>query len=150
VRERLISNISHSGAQDGMDAVLLCIENGPVSKKITYAAANNAPVVIHNGAALVLPSDKMPVGKGEKNNSFNLFDIKPAAGDTVYLFTDGYADQFGGPKGKKFMYKQLNELLVTMNVVAMEKRPGVLKERLEQWKSELEQVDDICIMGIQL
>jgi sigma-B regulation protein RsbU (phosphoserine phosphatase) len=83
-----------------------------VIKIITYAAANNKPVVVSDNLVIEHIADKMPVGKGERIESFTLFQLNAKSGDMLYLYTDGFADQFGGPKGKKFKYKQLNVLLL--------------------------------------
>ena len=92
----------------------------------------------------------MPVGKGEKIDSFKSHAIKLHAGDTLYLYTDGYADQFGGPKGKKFKYKQLNDLLMSINHKTMTEQKKQLDATIESWKDNLEQVDDILIIGIKI
>ena len=81
---------------------------------VTYVAANNAPVLIRNSEIIELPKDKMPVGKGERTESFSLHSIDLKKGDSLYLYTDGYADQFGGPKGKKFKYQQLKEKILAI------------------------------------
>ncbi|MES2398208.1 MAG: tetratricopeptide repeat protein [Bacteroidota bacterium] len=146
VRSRLIESISKDGAQDGMDGILMCIEN----EKITYAAANNVPLLVRENAVIDLHADKMPIGKGEKNIPFTLQTIDSQKGDTLYLYTDGYADQFGGPKGKKFMYKQLDNLLIATNLKSMEEQELSLSLTLEQWKGDLEQVDDILVVGIRV
>ena len=92
----------------------------------------------------------MPVGKGEKNEPFTTHTIQANAGDLLYLYTDGYADQFGGPKGKKFKYKALNELLFSIKEYSMENQQEVLNTTLQNWKGNLEQVDDILIIGIKI
>lgn len=161
VRMRLVENISQDGTRDGMDAVLVCVER-PVSgtqkpglafsemeMKITYAAANNAPVIIRNGKITALPYDKMPVGKGERAERFTLQALSVEKGDSIYLFTDGFADQFGGPKGKKFKYKQLEEKLSLTVNLPMEEQKNSLNKIFTQWKGNLEQVDDVCIIGIR-
>ena len=155
VRERLIHSISKAGQQDGMDGILLCIESpSPLERDgrvgITYSAANNEPILISKNKILELPKDKMPVGKGEKIDSFKTHTVTANKGDTLYLYTDGYADQFGGPKGKKFKYKPLNELLISLSQVPMETQKEKLALVLEDWKGNLEQVDDILIVGIKL
>lgn len=146
VRQRLITSIGNEGQQDGMDAVLICMDKN--KQRITYAAANNEPVLIRNNEIIILPKDKMPVGKGERNESFALHNIELQKGDVLYVYTDGYADQFGGTKGKKFKYKQLNELLISIH----KENPQQQKEKLYQhflsWKGNLEQVDDVCLIGI--
>ena len=153
VRERLIHSIGIDGQKDGMDAILICIDSNQAINdflNIEYAAANNEPILIKNKQIFELPKDKMPVGKGEKNDSFTLHKIALEKDDTLYLYTDGYADQFGGEKGKKFKYKQLNELLLSIHELPMTEQSNVLQDRFSAWKGDLEQVDDVCIIGIKL
>lgn len=146
VRQRLIESISADGGQDGMDGILLCIENGV----FTYAAANNAPVIVRENTTTYLPTDKMPVGKGLRDEPFTLYSMDIRKGDMLYFYTDGYADQFGGPKGKKFMYKQLNKLLMSIHTDPVDRQKQVLESTLANWKGNLEQVDDVCIIGIKI
>jgi serine phosphatase RsbU (regulator of sigma subunit) len=148
VRERLITSISNEGQKDGMDGILLCIDQK--NKTIEYCAANNEPVLVQDGKLVELPKDKMPVGKGEKTNSFTLHKIDYKSGDHLYLYTDGFADQFGGPKGKKFMYKKLNELLVSISTKPLSEQSALLTSTFNAWKGDLEQVDDVCIIGIRM
>lgn len=157
VRIRLIEHFSQEGGRDGMDAILMCINRS--TNKITYAAANNAPIVIREGKALEMPKDKMPVGKGEKINSFTLFDLDMQTGDVLYLYTDGYADQFGGPDAKKFKNRQLNEFLTSISDLKMQEQINMLNLTYENWRTWTneagekcyhDQVDDICIIGIKI
>ncbi|MDP2387340.1 MAG: tetratricopeptide repeat protein [Bacteroidota bacterium] len=148
VRTRLTSTISKEGQKDGFDGVLLCVDLH--TKQITYAAANNKPVIIQNNELIQLPADKMPVGVGERNEGFNLYTINHKGGDILYLYTDGFADQFGGPKGKKFKYKPLNELIINMNSEELSAQREKLHTAFESWRGDLEQVDDVCIIGIRL
>lgn len=147
VRERLIDNISKEGQKDGFDGVLICYDRN--NRRITYSSAYNNPVLIRNGQLNELPADKMPVGKGEKDASFSLHTINVMEGDMLYLFTDGYADQFGGPQGKKFKYKQLNELLSKIAHLNSNEQHSILSNTIEEWKGNLEQIDDICLFGIR-
>jgi len=144
VRGRLVSNME--GGRDGMDAILLRFFDG----SITYAAANNRPVLIQNGHYKELAADKMPVGSGIKSESFTLFQARTQSGDTLVCYTDGFADQFGGPKGKKFKYASLNQLLTETATLT----PDLLNEKLQmvfdEWKGELEQVDDVCVIAIRI
>jgi serine phosphatase RsbU (regulator of sigma subunit) len=94
--------------------------------------------------------DKMPVGKGEKTAAFTLFDQSFEKGDMLYLYTDGYADQFGGEKGKKFKYRQLDELLLAMHRLPASEQLAVISKKFSDWKGGLEQVDDVCIIGVRL
>jgi serine phosphatase RsbU (regulator of sigma subunit) len=147
VRTRLIESIGNDGQQDGMDAILICID--AQSKNITYAAANNEPVLIRKNEIILLPKDKMPVGKGEKMSSFTLQSLVLETGDVLYLYTDGYADQFGGPKGKKFKSKALNELLIDYSSKSISEQENFLRKEFDAWKGNLEQVDDVCVVGIR-
>lgn len=152
VRKRLIESIGNDGQQDGMDAILVCIDKN--TQTITYSAANNEPILIstnHLVNELVeLPKDKMPVGRGEKKEDFNLHTIDCKIGDYIYLYTDGFADQFGGPNGKKFKYKQLNNLLLNNCNKDLTIQKEILQSSLNNWKKDLEQVDDILIIGIKV
>jgi serine phosphatase RsbU (regulator of sigma subunit) len=146
-RERLINSISKEEQKDGFDGVILCIDK--ISNKITYASANNSPVIVRKDEIIELPKDKMPVGKGERLEPFKLNEIQIQKGDTLYLYTDGYADQFGGPKGKKYKYKQLNEQLLAVSSLQLADQSKALIQNFENWKGNLEQVDDVCLIGIR-
>jgi serine phosphatase RsbU (regulator of sigma subunit) len=127
---------------------------------MTYAAANNVPVLVRNGRAGYLQYDKMPVGKGESSRSFSLFELDLKPNDILYLYTDGYADQFGGPEGKrssgkfgqgkKFMYRRLNEKLQDISSSEMDVQRSSLEKAFDDWKGDLEQVDDVCVIGIRI
>lgn len=148
VRSRLEESVSKDESRDGFDGVLLAVNER--TKAITYAAANNNPVILKNGQAVNLPCDKMPVGKHEKHTPFSLFKIDARDVAKIYLYTDGYADQFGGPKGKKFKYKNLENLIVENCGRPMEEQRAVLSRAFEEWKGETEQTDDVCVVGLGL
>ncbi|MES2761208.1 MAG: SpoIIE family protein phosphatase [Bacteroidota bacterium] len=147
VRKRLIESMGNEGQKDGMDAVLICIDKK--ERSISYSAANNEPILLRNNELVKMPKDKMPVGHGEIIKDFNLYTINYKEGDLLYLYTDGFADQFGGPKGKKFKYKALNELLVSIHRLTLVEQHNQLNTKIADWMGSLEQVDDICIMGIK-
>ncbi|MGZ4042865.1 MAG: tetratricopeptide repeat protein [Bacteroidia bacterium] len=148
VRQRLIDSISKEEQKDGFDGILLCVNK--TTNKITYAAANNNPVLVTNNNLINLKADNMPVGKGERVAGFNLFEIEAKKGDTIYLFTDGFPDQFGGPKGKKFKYRQLEEILLTNHALPLSEQAVKLNTAFEEWKGNLEQIDDVLIIGIKI
>jgi len=148
VRDRLIDNVSTEGQKDGFDGILLCIDKA--TNTITYAAAHNNPVLIENGIMKHLPADKMPVGIGERKEDFKLFTVEASKGSILYLYTDGYPDQFGGAKGKKFKYKQLEEMLLANHTFNLEEQATQLDKRFEEWRGDLEQVDDVCVLGIKI
>ncbi len=153
-RKKLIENVSYDGGKDGMDGTLLCLAP-PSSKggiKLSYASAYNAPLVIRKGEVIELNADKMPIGTSPKENeSFTLNSFPLQKGDMLYTFTDGFADQFGGPKGKKYKYKQLLEkLIMLLAQLTMEEQKNLLNKEFEDWKGNLEQVDDVLIIGIRV
>jgi len=148
VRERLIETIGKGDQKDGFDGILLCINL--TNNKITYAGANNNPLQIQNNELIHLPTNKMPVGKGIKTDSFETFEINCNKGDSIYLFTDGYPDQFGGPKGKKFKYKQFEEILLANHQFSLNTQKEKLNNAFEEWRGNLEQVDDVCVVGIRI
>jgi serine phosphatase RsbU (regulator of sigma subunit) len=89
----------------------------------------------------------MPVGKGERNQAFSFYEINIEKGDRLYCYTDGYADQFGGPKGKKFKYKQLNEIIKANHTSPPSLQKDKLQEAFNNWKGIEEQIDDVCVVG---
>jgi serine phosphatase RsbU (regulator of sigma subunit) len=159
VRQRLIENISQENktsriARDGMDGILMKFNAGALTPgagyQVEYAAANNHPVLIRKGEITLLPCDKMPVGYSDRILPFKTYSAEFQKGDHLYLYTDGFADQFGGPKGKKFKYKNLNALLSELSAnQRFSEAGGLLKEQFELWRGDLEQVDDVCIIGIK-
>ena len=148
VRERLTNTISKEGQKDGFDGILLRFNKN--EEYITYSAAHNAPVIVSNNELIELPKDKMPVGVGVREESFKLHTIHTIPGDTLYLYTDGFADQFGGERGKKFKYKQLVNLLLANNKLPLNTQSELLNQTFENWRGNLEQVDDVAIIGIKL
>ena len=148
-RKRLIENLSHDGGQDGMDGVLCAFDFE--NNQLLAASANNPIWIIRKNELIEYIPDKMPVGKSPKETiSFRLQTIPLQKEDCIYIFTDGYADQFGGMNGKKFKYKQLKELLLANNCQSMNEQKNTLNKIIEKWKGELEQVDDILIIGIKV
>ncbi len=146
VRSRLISHMD--GGRDGMDAIL--IRFNKKTNSLTYSAANNMPLIVRDNKLIELPFDKMPVGKGETSEEFKNYTFDLKKGDNLYLYTDGYADQFGGPNGKKFKYRALNELLLVNSKEIAVTQSQLLDKLFLDWKGELEQVDDVCVIGIKI
>jgi serine phosphatase RsbU (regulator of sigma subunit)/Tfp pilus assembly protein PilF len=150
-----ISNILHqseetSTVKDGMDIALLSIHKA--KRTIEFAGAYNPLWLIRNGELIEFAADKHPVGAfvGEELKQFKNREFESQPGDVLYIFTDGYADQFGGPKGKKFKYSQLKELLLKISTLDMEEQREMLNTTIESWKGNLEQIDDILLIGIRI
>jgi serine phosphatase RsbU (regulator of sigma subunit) len=157
VREKLIKNVSHDGAKDGMDATLLKFKVQGSKLEISYAAAHNCPFLVRNGELIEMPFDKMPVGMDEYKHPFTTHPLPAKKGDMIYLGTDGYADQFGGEKfgvkkagGKKFKKSNLKKLLTEVASDKLETQNSKLQTAFTDWKGDLEQVDDVCIIGIRI
>ncbi|MDX2174819.1 MAG: SpoIIE family protein phosphatase [Bacteroidota bacterium] len=148
--ETLANDGSTDGGKDGMDCSLL---NFDLSTNIlTYSAANNPIWIVKNNSELIeLKADKMPVGKHDRDSiSFTQDTIQLQKGDVVYASTDGMPDQFGGPKGKKFMYKHLKELLLEISGLPMTQQYKVISQQFNHWKGDLEQVDDVLVFGFRV
>lgn len=148
VRTKLIEHLSRDGQRDGFDGVLIRVDLD--KGEIKYAAANTVPVIIRNNEIIEFENDRMPVGLGEIKQVFNTYTFPYQSNDLLYLYTDGFADQFGGPKGKKFKYKQLNELLLSSSKASLSQQKQLITVAFENWKQELEQVDDVSVIGIRL
>lgn len=148
VRNRLIETISKDGQKDGFDGVLICIDKS--RSLLTYASANTVPVIISDNQLIELSKNRMPVGKGELVGDFTLYSQSYKTGDILFLYTDGYADQFGGPKGKKFKYKQLNELLFANRHLSLIEQLKQIEKEFKAWQGPSEQIDDVCVMGLKL
>ncbi|MGE0567454.1 MAG: SpoIIE family protein phosphatase [Bacteroidia bacterium] len=152
VRSRICENISKEGQKDGFDGTIICITDN----EIEYASANSALIICREGNYTKLSSDRMPVGLGENMNPFNTYKIDVKAGDILYMYTDGYPDQFGGVTeesrlngGKKFKYKAFNELLCKSSQQSLDFQKAEIVKAFKDWKGELEQVDDVCVLGIK-
>ena len=95
-------------------------------------------------------ADKQPIGVFDNRKKFTNHSFDLMKGDTIYIFTDGFADQFGGPKGKKLKYKRLQEILLENYKKSMSEQKEILESIFEEWKGNLEQVDDVCVLGIRV
>lgn len=165
--QTLRQTYEESSVRDGMDMVLCTIDFS--NKTIQYSGANNplwvvkkknaesigkpVPVIAESGEYVLneIKADKQPIGSflGEQRKPFTNHELKVESGDSIYLFSDGYADQFGGPKGKKFKYKQLGEVIMEIHDKPMTDQRRILLKKFEAWKGMLEQVDDLLVIGIR-
>ncbi len=170
LRKEIILSLNQQGSaetKDGMDCSFCCIDTASTSAMI--AAANNPVWIIRppegglkqdaNGKFMMSPGfkltelkpDKMPVGKSPRDETpFTLKNYQLKKGDCIYMFSDGFADQFGGPKGKKMKYKLLKETILKHCHLSMSEQRTVLQKLFAEWKKDLEQVDDVLVMGIKV
>lgn len=157
LREKIIHALEQRGREDrqrdGMDISLFSLDKK--NNTIEFSGANNPAIIVRRSGAgneiISLDADKMPVGvhSGEMRD-FEKRTFQLRKGDTIYCFTDGYADQFGGDKGKKFKYKQLEEKLLAVNDLRMAEQKSVLEKIFMEWKGNLEQVDDVLVIGVRV
>ncbi|MEZ4722956.1 MAG: SpoIIE family protein phosphatase, partial [Flavobacteriales bacterium] len=149
---------SEEDVKDGMD-ISICSLN-PMTKELKWAGANNPLWIIPKAIAeqqepslddvIEIKPDKQPIGKYADPQPFTTHSMRLNEGDTVYIFTDGYADQFGGPKGKKFKYKAFKELLLEVSLRPMNEQRTIINDRFEAWRGDLEQIDDVCIIAVKV
>lgn len=149
VASTLHIGLTEKQTKDGMDMTLCAINYEKM--ELQYAAAFNPLYLIRNGELFQYKADKFPVGAfvGEKQKFVNN-TIQLQKGDMVYVFSDGYADQFGGPKGKKFMAGNFRQLLLEAAKLSANEQRQLLDQTIENWRGDLEQVDDILIIGVKI
>jgi ligand-binding sensor domain-containing protein/serine phosphatase RsbU (regulator of sigma subunit) len=147
---RSLKQDAGSETRDGMDIALISIDYK--KNEIQYAGANRPLFLVRDGNAEDYKSDKYCIGGGYDvgTRKFVTNTIEIKKGDMLYMFSDGYADQFGGTKGKKFGKKQLRELLLKVSELSMEHQKDAIDAAYEEWKGDLEQVDDILLIGIRI
>lgn len=137
---------SENEVSDGMD-IALCSLSG---SKLKYAGAHNPLWIIRENELIEIKANHQPIGKYRNSQPFTTHTIDLFKGDCVYLFTDGFADQFGGEKGKKYKKANLKKLLLSINGEPMQKQRDVLQYTFENWTGNLEQIDDVCVMGVRV
>jgi len=118
--------------------------------KLSFTGAYNPLLILRNKEIIIIKGDKAPIGKSDRSTNFTTHEVDLNKGNCLYLFSDGYPDQFGGPKGKKFMSKRLKALLISIGHLPMEKQKDHLQTAFNEWKGINEQVDDVCIAGIRI
>jgi len=147
--DRLKNDGSAEGGKDGMDCSIICFDFK--NKNITVSAANNPVWIVRGLETIEIKPDKMPVGKHDKQDvSFTQQKIDIQKGDVIYTLTDGFADQFGGSLGKKFMSKKLRELLSKNAQLPMNEQKIILESTFNSWVGDLEQIDDVTLIGIRV
>jgi tetratricopeptide (TPR) repeat protein len=165
--------------KDGMDISLVSLtRNGnvqrgissdsPIYTKLQWSGANNPLWLINNNRSswpedvscftdktgkkvgMQLRPNSQPIGLYDIDEPFVTHEVQLEQGDTIYVFTDGYQDQFGGEKGKKFKASQLRELLIDIQQLEMDEQRKILEETIENWRGSIEQIDDICVIGVRI
>jgi PAS domain S-box-containing protein len=133
---------------DGMDIALCSYDRK--TNELEFSGANNPLYIISNGEFTEVKGDKQPIGAFDHRKKFTNHSFKLKKDDAVYVFSDGYADQFGGVLQKKFKYNQFKNILVGLNGTAMSEQKDILNTTITNWMGDLEQVDDICVIGVKI
>jgi tetratricopeptide (TPR) repeat protein len=152
LRDRVISELRQTGedgsSKDGMDISLIRLNLKTF--ELQWAGANNALNYIQAGELKEIKADKQPIGYHPQQKPFTNHEIQLQKGDSIYIYSDGYADQFGGPKGKKLTYKKLDNFINENYQLSLENQKTLFREYFDNWKGSLEQLDDVCVIGIKI
>jgi len=165
-RELVIETFARSGqnVMDGMDIALCSIKNGVLSFSGAYnplwivrknnlltseEAKDISTLSIGDTSIFEIKSDRQPIGPYALMKDFTMTQVEILSGDSIYIFTDGYADQFGGSKGKKMKQKLFKKKLLEIQGLSMSKQQQYLSDFFDDWKGNIEQIDDICVIGVR-
>ncbi len=151
LREKVISSLRKSDdyrAADGMDLSLVIINTKTMT--LNYAGANNPIYIIRDSELYQLKADRMPIGLYSKINPFTNHDLNIQSGDTIYLMSDGYQDQFGGPHQKKFSKKRLEKMLLEIQDQPLIAQKRILTNIFKKWKKASKQIDDVLFIGLKI
>ena len=141
---------SHQNVADGMDISLCAWEANGSRLKMKWAGAQNSLYILRGKELITIAADKQPVGKWDIEKPFTTHSIELQTGDKIILATDGFADQFGGPRGKKIKHTQFMELLKETAELSSSAQHDRLLRFFSEWRGELEQVDDVTVIGIKI
>ena len=141
---------SEEEINDGMDIAICSLEEKKESYELKFAGANNPLWIIRNGIITDVKANRQPIGKSDKNDNFKTEIFQLKKGDSFYIFSDGYVDQFGGAKGKKYKSAQFKKFLLSINDNPMEKQKELIAQNFDQWKGNYEQIDDVCVIGVKV
>ncbi len=152
MREHVMEALCQTGNEieqkDGIDLALCIIDTR--SNMLSFAGAFNPVYIVHDQNLIEINGDMMPVGVGaEEELSFTTHLHRLGENDVIYLFTDGFADQFGGPENRKFKYRPFRELLAGISHLTMEEQKNKIQQTFNEWKGNLQQLDDVLVFGFR-
>ena len=138
----------NSQVNDGMDISLAAYNTN--TGGLSWAGANNPLLIQSKGDSEIreLKGDKQPVGQFDGRTAFTTHSVPVSPGDSLYMFSDGFVDQFGGERGKKFKSANFKQLLASLHDQSMDQQMQAIHHRFEEWRGELEQLDDVCVIGV--
>ena len=137
---------SEEEVRDGMDIALCKLEGTTLS----YSGANIPLWIVRNGEILETKADKHPIGKYDSNDKYKTHCFELIKNDAIYIFSDGFVDQFGGKKEKKYKSMNFKKFILSLQDCSMDKQKELLNQEFLKWKGDLEQIDDVCIVGIKV
>jgi len=137
---------SETEVRDGMDIAICSL----IEDKLEYAGAHNPLWIIRNGILIETKANKQPIGKFENLQPYKTHSFQLEKGDTIYIFSDGYSDQFGGIRGKKYKTTNFKNFLLSIQENSMEKQFSLLDAEFEKWRGSMEQIDDVCVIGLRI
>lgn len=144
----LAQNSERESNKDGMNTVVLKVNKE--TNHMRYAGAYHSILIIRDGKLIELKTDKEPIGFTYIMTPFTNHEYQLLKGDLVYLYSDGYADQFGGEKGKKFKSRNFKELLLSIHSKTMVEQKQIITKQFNIWKGKEEQVDDVTVLGMRI
>lgn len=150
LKERVVMSLkqSENDNKDGMDMAIIAIDD--TAHTMEFAGANNPCWHLRNGVLTEIKGDKQPIAYQAKGTKpFTNHTMQLQSGDCLYIFTDGYADQFGGEHGKKFKYKPLKELITGISHMPFTGQLAIVKRTFDTWKGNHDQIDDVCVIGLR-
>jgi serine phosphatase RsbU (regulator of sigma subunit) len=137
---------SEDEVRDGMDIALCSLEGN----KLNYAGAHNPLWIIRKGKLIETKANKQPIGEFENKEPYTTHTFELQKGDSIYIFSDGFVDQFGGEKGKKYKTANLKKMLLSLQNESMKNQKQILEDAFNNWKGKMEQVDDVCLLGVRV
>jgi serine phosphatase RsbU (regulator of sigma subunit) len=148
VEQALHNKVDDIEIKDGMDLAICKINYDTYT--VEYAGAFNSVYLVRDNKLIEYDADNIYIGNNNENKPYTNQTFKIEKEDVIYMFSDGYADQFGGDKGKKYKYRQMQQLMVKNNNRPMNAQKEALEKEFEHWRGNLEQVDDVMVIGIKI
>ncbi len=148
IKKSLKQTGKDESSKDGMDIAICVIDIN--TKKLQYAGANNPLYIVRDNELIQYKADRQPIGVYIKERDFTNHEIQLQKNDMLYTFSDGFIDQFGGDRGRKYMSKRFKKFLISINHASMQEQETLLDNEFNSWKGELEQIDDVVVIGTKI